>query len=330
MFNILITCQPMINRINEYKKIFEKYNMKFFCPKFKQILTEEELISIVPYYDGWIIGDDPATKKVFEAGIMGKLKAVVKWGVGVDNVDFNACKSFNIPVSNTPNVFGEEVSDVAIAYLLCLSRQIHNIDRQTKMGNWYKPCGTSIYNKKICLIGLGDIGRTIVKKLIPFRPEIYVSDPGFKKVNNKIICRFNEEIIIEEEIQNKINLVDLQDAVKDCDYIIVSCNLNKSTYHLVDKKLITNAKKGVILINVSRGPIVNENDVIELLESKFIDCVGLDVFEEEPLSKNSKLKNYDRCIYGSHNSSNSKEAVDKTSKIALKKLFDFLNVNSKL
>jgi len=329
-YKVLITCPPMINRINQYTHIFNKHNLQIHCPTFKQTLSEEELINLVPQYDAWIIGDDPATRQVFQAGVSnnGRLKAVIKWGVGVDNVDFQACKEFGLPVTNTPNVFGEEVSDIAIGYLISLSRQIHNIDQATKQGYWFKPCGSSIYGKKICLIGFGDIGRTITRKLIPFNGYLHISDPGFENKGNDIICKFDPTLKIPKEISENITLCSLGEAVSDSDVIIVACNLNKSTHGLVNKELIMKAKKGVKIINIARGPIVNETDVIELLESGHIDCVGFDVFEEEPLPLESKLRNYTKCIFGSHNSSNTQEAVDKTSELAISKLINFLKIKN--
>ena len=89
-------------------------------------MTEEDLIQIIPKVDGWIIGDDPATARVFEAGKKGLLKAAVKWGVGVDNVDFEACHRLNIPICNTPSMFGPEVADVAIGYLIGLASNLCN------------------------------------------------------------------------------------------------------------------------------------------------------------------------------------------------------------
>ena len=160
--------------------------------------------------------------------------------------------------------------------------------------------------------------------------NIYVSDPGFSVSNNKIYCNYNNEIEIAEELQ-KVNLNELNNCVKDADIIIVACNLNKHTEGLVNRNLILKAKKGVIIINISRGPIVNEEDVIVLLEEQYIDCVGFDVFNEEPLPLNNKLRSFSKCIFGSHNSSNTKEAVDKTSYLALNKLHNFLiNKTSKL
>jgi D-3-phosphoglycerate dehydrogenase len=314
----------MIKRIDNYKSEFEKNNLEYFCPEFKQTITEQELIKILPEYDGWIIGDDPATKQVFEAGKKGKLKVAVKWGVGVDNVDFDACKELNIPITNIPGVFGEEVSDVAIGYLLCLSRKLHIIDNCVKNGEWFKPCGNSLTDKKVCLIGFGDIGRCTARKLLAFNMNVFVSDPGFEKINDQIVCKYNPLLNIKSELNN-VNITSLETAINNCDYIIVTCALNNFTYNLINKQNILLANPGVRIINVSRGPIINESDVIELLESNHIDAVGFDVFEKEPLEENNKLMCYKQNIFGTHNGSNTIEAVDKVSLIAIDKLNDFLS-----
>ena len=97
---ILVTCPPMIG-LREYTiPYLEQYGIETYFPDVVQTLTEEELIKIVPNFDGWIIGDDPATGDVFKAGASGRLKAAVKWGIGVDNVNFDACKRLNIPITN--------------------------------------------------------------------------------------------------------------------------------------------------------------------------------------------------------------------------------------
>ena len=315
----------MINMIENYKDLFEKYNLEFYCPKFTQVLTVEELINLVPKYDGWIIGDDPANRIVFEEGKKGKLKAAVKWGVGVDNVDFEACKELNIPITNVPNVFGEEVSDVAIGLLLNLTRKLHDIDRETKKGNWYKPAGNSLTGKKACLIGFGDIGRSTARKLLAFNLDVYVSDPGFEKVDGKIICNYNKDIIVPNILQD-VSITNLDDALNESDFIVITCALNKFTKHLINKENILKSKKGVKIINVARGPVVKEDDVIELLENEFISALGTDVFEIEPLPLDSKLRNFPQNFYGSHNGSNTIEAVDNTSHIAINQITKFLNL----
>jgi D-3-phosphoglycerate dehydrogenase len=94
----------MLGMFKEFVDPAMQLGVELVAANTTQVLSEPELIEILPQYDGWIIGDDPATKKVFEAGVNGRLKAAVKWGIGVDNVDFSACKELNIPITNTPNM----------------------------------------------------------------------------------------------------------------------------------------------------------------------------------------------------------------------------------
>ena len=310
MYTILCSCPPMIKQAHRYKDFFKKYNLNIVIPEFTQVLSVSELCKLLPNYDGWIIGDDPATREVFEAGKRGKLKAAVKWGVGVDNVDFDACKDLNIPITNIPGIFGEEVSDVAIGYLLCLSRKLHTIHQKNLENKWFKPCGISLTNKKVCLIGFGNIGQSIARKLLAFNMNVYVSDPAFNK---------------DDEHNYGVSINSLNNCLKNCDFIICSCSLNKHTHHLLNKDNIILANKGVIIINISRGPVICEKDVCELLENKFIDSVGFDVFEEEPLNKNNPLRKFEQNIFGSHNGSNSIDAVDKVSKIAVEKIKNYLD-----
>lgn len=132
---VLVTCPPMLGMIDSFRNIFEKNGIELSTPNVVQTLSIEELMEIVPMHDGWIIGDDPATREVFAAGKSGHLKAAVKWGIGVDNVDFTACKDLEIPITNTPNMFGAEVSDIAVGYVIALARQTFEIDRAVRAGS---------------------------------------------------------------------------------------------------------------------------------------------------------------------------------------------------
>ncbi len=330
MKKILLTCPPMINRIKDYNDLIKKYNFEIEIPIFKQTMNEEELCEIIHIYDGWIIGDDPATRKVFEQGKKGNLKAAVKWGVGTDNVDFDACRELKIPITNIPQVFGEEVSDVAVGYLLSLTRRLHIINEGHKNNEWLKPTGVTLVGKKVCLVGFGDIGRCIARKLLAFKLDVWVSDPAFSKtyIDGLIKGEYNNPSINTEsliELQN-CNFDNLDTCLEEANYIICCCPLNNNTFHLINKEKILLCKKGVKIINVGRGPVICEKDICELLENGFIDSVGFDVFEEEPLSKENNLQNYKQNIFGSHNGSNTVEAVNKVSIIALEKLYGFLNI----
>ncbi len=311
MIKILVTCPPMLKRIHEYTNLFHEKNIELVTPNIVQILSEEELMQLVPEVDGWIIGDDPATRKVFEKGKSGKLKAAVKWGVGVDNVDFNACKILNIPITNTPQVFGDEVADIAIAYLLGLARDTYWIDREVRKGNWIKPTGVSISGKNIAVIGLGDIGQSLIKRLKGFDVHIIAYDP-FSNLNA-------DELGINA-------ILEFPNRIDEADFVILTCALTPSSREMINSNSIAKMKKGVRIINVSRGPLINENDLIKALDNEWVKSVALDVFEEEPIKTTNKLMKYSNCILGSHNGSNTIEAVDRATLKAIEHLFNFLNI----
>ena len=305
---VLVTCPPMLRQIEEYKPLFAEKNIEVIAPNVVQIMTVEELLEIVPKVDGWIIGDDPANETVFRAGAKGSLKAAVKWGVGVDNVDFAICKELGIPITNTPGMFGEEVSDVAVGLMLNLTRKLHIIDREVRKGNWFKPAGISTQNKKVGIVGFGDIGKSLARKLLAFNMEVVAYDPFAQSEFGVKLQQFPQDI-------------------ESLDFLFLTSALNSSTKGMVNKIILQKLKSTCIIINVSRGPIIVEQDLIEALESESLGGAGLDVFETEPLSLDSPLHKFDNCIFGSHNGSNTIEAVHKTSYKAIGLLSDFLNIN---
>ena len=206
-FNILVTCPPMLGMLDSFELIAKKYNMNLIPVKVTQTLCEKELIKIISKFDGWIIGDDPATRKVIEAGLKGSLKAVVKWGVGVDNVDFEACRDLEIKVNNTPNMFGSEVADIAMGYVIGLARNTFIIDRKVREGKWYKPQGIALKGKKVGLVGYGDIGKQTAKRLIASEMEVIVYDPYLKK----------------EPFDSKIKFSKWPQYINQVEFIVINC-----------------------------------------------------------------------------------------------------------
>lgn len=308
---VLVTCPPMIGKIDELRNEFSEKNVEVFCPDVIQTLTVDELIELVPQYDGWIIGDDPATREVFEAGKKGNLKAAVKWGIGVDNVDFSAAEELDIPITNTPDMFGSEVADVAMCYIIGLARELFSINDDVKNGKWPKPCGISLKGKTIGIVGFGDIGRNVAKRAIASDMRVIAYDPAFKPV----------------EWLEKVQNAKWPNQIDECDFIVFTCSLNEKNRHMFNKDILPLLKTDVRIVNVARGPLISEEALLEGLESGIINSVALDVFEVEPLPMDSALRNHHRSIFGSHNASNTSDAVIATSHKAINKLFDFLGVN---
>lgn len=310
----------MIRSEKQWKHLLINKNIKYILPEIKQTVSENRLKELIKKCDAWIIGDDLVTKEILTIGANHNLKCCVKWGIGTDNIDIETCKNLNIAFTNTPNQFGEEVSDVAIGFLINLTRQLHNINNDVKNGLWTKYSGESLSNKKACVIGFGDIGQSLSRKLLAFNINVFATDPMYYYKNNKIYNKKTNDII-----NLQVHLDELDKCLYDCNFIFICCPLNKNTRMLINKNEILLSKKGVIIINISRGNIVNEDDVYELLNTNYISSIGFDVFNKEPVY-NNKLLNHKKSIFTSHNSSNTIEAVDKVNKKCINFIFNTLNL----
>jgi D-3-phosphoglycerate dehydrogenase len=308
---VLITCPPMLGQLAEFLPIFEEAGIEVIAPKVVQILSEEELLELVPTVDGWIIGDDQATERIFRAGKAGKLKAAVKWGIGVDNVDFKACKELGIPIINTPMMFGAEVATIAVSYVLGLARQTYYIDREVRAGNWVKPAGMSLAGHTVALVGFGDIGKATARFLKAFDMHINVYDPFAKRT---------------EEDEEAYRFLNFPEELENADFVVSTCALTPATKHLINAESIQRMKDGVRIVNVSRGPIVDEAALLEGLKSGKVHSAGLDVFKTEPLPMDSELRSFDRCIFGTHNGSNTIQGVRRASHQAIRSMFEFLEI----
>ena len=311
-FKVLITCPPMLKQIDQFRDLFASLDIEITTPGVVQTLSVEELLKIVPLHDGWIIGDDPATEEVFTAGKSGKLKAAVKWGIGVDNVDFSACKKLGIAITNTPGMFGAEVADLAMCYILGLARDAFFIDREIRQGGWPKPAGISLPGKTLGIVGLGDIGRNIAKRASAHELNIIGWDPYAKSVPDyiKLSGAFPADVAL-------------------CDFIVFACALTEDNHHLFNESILGVLKPGVRVVNVSRGPLIKETALLKGLTTGVISSAALDVFEVEPLVPTNEFLAHPKCIVGSHNGSNTTDAVIRASHEAIRLLDGMFKEGSK-
>jgi D-3-phosphoglycerate dehydrogenase len=303
----------MLGMIDSFRPLFAQYGAELTAAKVVQTLSVAELKELVPQHDGWIIGDDPANREVFTAAKAGRLKAAVKWGIGVDNVDFAACKDLGIPITNTPNMFGGEVADIAVGYVIALARETFEIDRGVRECNWPKPRGISLSGKTVALLGFGDIGKNTAKRLLAADMKVIAYDP------------YAEPVLELAAVQ----MAQWPQRIEEADFIVVNCALTESSYHMLNADVLDKAKHGVRVINVGRGPVIDEPALVAALQSGKVYSAALDVFEEEPLPMQSYLRAHPRCVFGSHNASNTSDAVARTSEIAITKLMGFLGVQKK-
>lgn len=298
---ILVTCPPMIRMIDDLGHLFEESCTEVHCPDVVQTLAEDELKQLVPRFDGWIIGDDPATAAVFEAGRAGHLKAAVRWGIGVDNVDLDAARSLGIPITNTPMMFGGEVADLAMSYVVALARETYAIHNGVLAGSWPKPCGISLAGRALGLVGFGDIGRNVARRALAADLRVIAYDPAFATADGLA----------------KVESANWPNRLGECDFLVFTCALSAENVHMLDDAALALAKSGVRVVNVARGGLIDEPALIKALASGHVHSTALDVFEVEPLPAESALRTFPQNIFGSHNGSNTEDAVRRASEQAV-------------
>lgn len=311
-WRVLLTCPPMLRSIARFEDAFRRAEMIVTAPPVVQTLTEQQLIALIPEFDGWIIGDDPATRQVFAAGRAGRLRAAVKWGVGIDNVDFAACRDLKIHIANTPGAFGPEVADVAMGYIIALARETFAIDRGVRGGQWPKPAGISLAGRTVALVGFGDIGRNTARRLLTSEMNVIAYDPFYKPASG----------------MEAVRCLPWPQGLGEADFIVFTCALTPQNRHMFNEETIAHTKPGVRVVNVARGPLIEEAALARALKVGRVHSAALDVFETEPLPELSPLRQLPQCVFGSHNSSNTIDAVVRTSGRALDLLKGFFELGA--
>ncbi len=217
-----------------------------------------------------------------------KLKIIARFGVGFDTVDIEAMKRKNIIVTNTPNAVRRPVAVAALTMIFATAGKLLQKDNLVRSGNWNERTnfmGIGLAKKTLGIVGAGSIGAETIKLSKPFFKNILAYDP-FKSENQL----------------SKIGAikVDMLELANKSDFVVILCNLDSNTKGMIKSNFFLNMKKSSYIFNLSRGPVISENDLENALETKEIAGAGLDVTENEPLSVNSKLLKYENVIITPH------------------------------
>lgn len=238
--------------------------------------TPEELLEIIPHYDALIVrSKTKVTKEVIEAGK--SLKVVGRAGIGVDNIDIDTATVKKIPVVYSPRGSTITVAEITVAQIINLARNLVFASITTKQGKWLKKSlkGMEINGKTLGLIGLGRIGIEVAKRCKAFNMNIIAFDPYIKS-----------NIAKELDITLCSNI---NEIYENSDFISIHSILTDETKGMLNLEAFKKMKNTVYVINYSRGGIINEKDLVEAVEKKLISGAALDVFENEPLTKDSIL-----------------------------------------
>jgi len=297
MTTILVSAPYILPIIDRFKPLFKRHNIELLiAPDVQERLDENDLLRYAGKFDGAICGDDSYSARVLEA-CLPRLKVISKWGTGIDSIDQDAAARLGVKILRTLNAFTLPASDTVLGYVLAFARRQPWMDRAMKSGQWKKIPGRSLSECTLGVIGVGRIGRAVIRRARAF---------GMRLVGNDII-----EIDPDFIIENGVEMVDLNDLLASADFISLNCDLNPTSHHLINAQTLGMMKPTAVLINTSRGPIIDEKALIDALENGIIAGAALDVFEIEPLPKTSPLKKMDNVMLAPHNANSSPTAWER-------------------
>ena len=261
-------------------------------------LDKEALIENIKDYDVLVVRSaTKVTSEVLEAGAKGNLKLVIRAGVGIDNIDLDYAEKVGIKVRNTPNASSDSVAELALGHMFSVARHIAVANYTMRNGQWNKKQykGSEIAGKTLGIIGMGRIGKALAGKAEALGMKIIYTDALGKQDN--LAYEF----------------MDLDNLLKVSDYVSLHVPYNKDKGALISSREISMMKDGAVIINCSRGKVVDEEALLEGLNSGKLAGAGIDVFEQEP-SKNTELINHERVSVTPHIGASTKEAQERIGK----------------
>jgi D-3-phosphoglycerate dehydrogenase / 2-oxoglutarate reductase len=314
MPTVLFSAPYMVPSIDRFRPLLEEYGLDLIVADVQERLSETELMSYAGQFDGTICGDDYYTAEVLQA-CAPRLKVISKWGTGIDSIDQVAAAKLNIRVCNTPNAFTLPVADTVFGFMLAFARRQPWMDRAMKAGQWQKLLGRSLCECSLGVVGVGNIGKAVLRRARAF---------GMGLLGNDII-----EIAPDFIREQRVEMLGLEELLARADFVSLHCDLNPSSFHLINSHSLAVMKTDAILINTARGAIVDEAALIQALSTGGIAGAALDVFENEPLPLDSPLLRMDHVLLAPHNSNSSPLAWERVHKNTINNLLIGLGLEMK-
>ena len=311
-YTVLISAPYLLPFVERFRPVFEHYNLEILVADVHERLSEEEILQYAGQFDATLCGDDRYTERVIRQ-CLPRLKVISKWGTGIDSIDKAAAERLGVRVCNTPNAFTLPVSDTVMGYILAFARRQPWMDREMKQGKWEKIPGRSLSECTLGVIGVGNIGKAVMRRARAF---------GMTLLGNDIV-----QIAPDFVIENKVEMVDLRELLHRADFVSVNCDLNPSSYHLINRETLSWMQKHAVLINTARGPIVDEPDLVAALQEGWIGGAALDVFENEPLPAESPLLIMNQVMLAPHNSNSSPAAWERVHWNTIRNMLEVLGLN---
>jgi D-3-phosphoglycerate dehydrogenase / 2-oxoglutarate reductase len=282
MAKVLITTVPFADRDPYPLKILRENGIDFLINPLGRKLTESELAGMVEGFDVLIAGTERISEHVLKCAT--NLKLISRVGIGLDSVDLVAAKRLGIQVSYTPDAPAPAVAELTISSMLSLLRHMHDANIEMHRGHWNRHFGRRVSNVTVGVIGVGRIGRRVIDTLLALKtPRILVNDIRLVRSHSDLIG---------------VEWVDKELIYQEADVISVHVPLTAQTKNMVRYEQLKAMKPDAMVINTSRGGIINEQDLAKILSEGHLSGAAVDVFEQEPYA--GELAKIERCLLTSH------------------------------
>lgn len=282
----------------------------FELVKMRGPLKESILLDVIKEFDGIICGDDEITRDVIKAGVKSKLRIISKYGIGLDKIDLDAAKEFNIPVTNCPGVNQITVAEHVFALLLSFVKNIVPESNFIKDQKWVRLIGTELFGKTIGIIGTGNVGKEVIKRAIAFGMNVVAFDKfksyDFAKLYEFEYCETLDELLSQSDI------------------ISLNLSLSPGTGSIIDSEALSAMKNGVIIINTARAALVDQNIILNGVKSGKIMGYLTDVLEEEPMVNDHPFLKHKNILITPHIGSRTYENVVNQGTMAVNNLLKYL------
>lgn len=294
----------------KYADIFSDLQIEVDALPVEQNMAEKELLEIIHRYDGVIAGDDEFTAKVIELGAKHSLRVIAKWGVGINAIDVEAAKRHGVEVRRSPGALSDAVADQAWGYILMLARHLRESDSLVREGKWVKLVGLGLRGRTLGVIGVGNIGRQIALRAVPF---------GMKLLGTDVVSI--DPAFLDE---TGLRMVAKPELLAQSDFVVLACDLNPNSYHIISEPDFARMKPAAHIINVARGGLVDTNAAVAALQERRIAGGAFDVYEDEPLPEDHPLRNCPNVLLNAHNAFNADSAVQFVNDNTVRELLSVL------
>jgi D-3-phosphoglycerate dehydrogenase len=278
---IFVSTHPFSSTSPLPMKLIQENGMKLSVNEHGRKITTQELSQDIKDAEVLVAGTEKITEEVFKNA--SNLKLIARVGIGLDGIDFDLCKKYNIRVTYTPDAPTMAVAELCVGLILDLARKISYTDKAIKNGIWNRYMGTLLYGKTVGIFGMGRIGKSLIHLLSSFNVKFKVYDISPDIAFGRL---YNVEFVSKEEV------------LKTSDIVSVNVPLKKDTLNYITQKELKMMQSHAILINTARGGIVNEDDLYIALKENIIAGAAVDVFEEEPYK--GKLTTLDNVVLTCH------------------------------